>query len=107
MANNRILKLQDDKQDLIIDYGKVQEHVIHFYQKLFSRLDDTTLDIRGKLSQVVKNSLTEQQHRILMAYFSNDRIKYAVFCLKANKGLGPDWFPAEFLKITGIWQALL
>ena len=97
-ANRRHRKTkitQLEQEGIIVGDANLKDYITDYYKRLFGphlhnsfSLDET---LRHDIPQV-----SEEENEVLVAPFSEEEVKMAVFDMEHNKASGPDGFPVEF-----------
>jgi hypothetical protein len=99
LANGRYRKTKiiqlEQEEGIIVGDANLKDYITDYYKRLFGphlqnsfSLDET---LRHDIPQV-----SEEENELLVAPFSEEEVKMAVFDMEHNKAPGPDGFPAEF-----------
>jgi len=99
LANGRHRKTKitqlEQEEGIIVGDANLKDYITDYYKRLFGphlqnsfSLDET---LRHDIPQVL-----EEQNEVLVAPFSEEEVKMAIFDMEHNKAPGPDGFPIEF-----------
>ena len=99
LANGRHRKTKitqlEQEEGIIVGDANLKDYITDYYKRLFGphlqnsfSLDET---LRNDIPQV-----SEEENEVLVAPFSEEEVKMAIFDMEHNKAPGPDGFPAEF-----------
>jgi hypothetical protein len=90
----KIIQLEKE-QGVIVGDANLENFITNYYKGLFGphiqnsfSMDET---LRYDIPQV-----SEEENQVLMAPFSEEKVKMAIFDMEHNKAPGSDGFPAEF-----------
>ena len=85
----------EQEEGIIVGDANLKDYITDYYKRLFGphlqnsfSLDET---LRHDIPQV-----SEEENEVLVAPFSEEEVKMAIFDMEHNKAPGPDGFPAEF-----------
>jgi hypothetical protein len=85
----------EQEEGIIVGDANLKHYITDYYKRLFGHhihnsfsLDET---LRHDIPQV-----SEEENEVLVAPFSEEEVKMAVFDMEYNKAPGPDGFPIEF-----------
>ena len=99
LANGRHRKTKitqlEQEEGIIVGDANLNDSLTDYYKRLFGphlqnsfSLDET---LRHDIPQV-----SEEENEVLVAPFSEEEVKMAIFDIEHNKAPGPDGFPAKF-----------
>lgn len=98
----RIFKLQAGDRVITGDV-ELKRHITSYYKSLFGDSEDTSLTLEHSRVEDIPQISPEENDK-LVADFTKDEIKDAVFQMEHNKAPGPDGFPAEFYQF--FWDVI-
>ena len=101
---NMVRALVDDQGVKHEDIEKMREMVQHYFVNLFSS-ETQEVDLAVLLD--VNRRVTTDMNQILMAPFSREEVKKALFSIGDLKAPGPDGLHAVFLNGSGICWAMI
>jgi hypothetical protein len=92
-----IYRLEDDN-GVAVSSDRLKCHITNYYKNLFGfpkQIEITSMEdqIHG-IPQV-----SDEENEILIADFTENEVREAVFQMEHNKSPGPDGFPAEFYQV--------
>ena len=99
VANGRhrkkcIHSLQQDEGQ-IEGQRELKNYITSYYKSLFGASDEGNVTLDETRTDDIPQVMAEEND-ILMAPFSEEEVRVAVFQMEHNKAPGPDGFPAEF-----------
>ncbi|KAL6212117.1 hypothetical protein ACLB2K_017338 [Fragaria x ananassa] len=92
-ARTRINYLQDG-ETLLIDSQEIVDHVVNFYQSLYSA--DTTSSGLNDICAIIPNLVSHEESSMLVSTPTPEEIHDAVFSMDPSSSPGPDGFPGSF-----------
>ncbi|WVZ53529.1 hypothetical protein U9M48_004457, partial [Paspalum notatum var. saurae] len=88
---------------IIKDEVELREHITSYYRSLFGPpVDNTFTMIESRVEDIPQ--VYELENNILIAQFSEEEVKEAIFSMEHNKAPGLDGFPAEFYQV--FWEII-
>ncbi|XP_021721866.1 uncharacterized protein LOC110689389 [Chenopodium quinoa] len=100
---NTIIGLQDNAGAWVTDVGGIRTLALDFFKSLYKVNCNSPSEIRSSVSQFPWESLhlpslSESQRQMLLAPFTVEEIKHAMFSIGDEKSPGLDAFPSAFFK---------
>ena len=98
----RIFQLEDGEK-IIKGDDELKKYITEYYHGLFGPSDASLLSLdESRRDDIPQVSVAEKQG--LIASFSFEEVREAVFQMEHNKAPGPDEFPAEFYQV--FWETI-
>jgi hypothetical protein len=85
----------DQEEGKIEGNEAIKNYITEFYKKLFGPPDASTLSFDANRIDDIPQ-VTEAENDHLIAPFSEEEVREAIFDMETNKAPGPDGIPAEF-----------
>jgi hypothetical protein len=102
--HRRKKKFQLEQQEgTITGQENLKNYISDYYKSLFGPPPQGSCTMIEDINNYI-NQISGQENEILIAVFTEEEVKEAVFQMEKNKSPGPDGFPAEFYQIC--WDVL-
>ena len=107
MANGRhrkklIHSLQQD-EGLIEGQDQLKSYITKYYKGLFGAPEEGNLSLDESRTDDIAQ-VSDEENAFLIAPFTEEEVRKAVFQMEHNKAPGPDGFPAEFYQ--NFWEII-
>jgi hypothetical protein len=85
----------DDDNGVVISSDRLKYHITNYYKNLFGILEQTEITLMEDQIHDIPQ-VSDEENEILIADFTENEVREAVFQMEHNKSPEPDGFPAEF-----------
>jgi hypothetical protein len=92
-----IYRLEDDN-GVVINSDRLKCHITNYYKNLFGIPEQTEITLMEDQIHDIPQ-VSDEENEILIADFTENEVREAVFQMEHNKSPGPDDFPAEFYQV--------
>ena len=101
--NTKYFHLIANGEKIIRGDDELKKYITEYYRGLFGPSDASLLSLdESRRDDIPQVSVAEKQG--LIASFSFEEVREAVFQMEHNKAPGPDGFPAEFYQV--FWETI-
>jgi hypothetical protein len=97
-----IYRLEDDN-GVAVSSDRLKCHIMNFNKNLFGFLEQTEITLMEDQIHDIPQ-VSNEENEILIADFTKNEVREAVFQMEHNKSPGPDDFPAEFYQV--FWRVI-
>lgn len=98
----RIFRLEQE-DDLILGYIEIKIYITKYYKKLFGPSESNSVSMDESRCNDTPQVI-DHENDFLVAPFTEEEIKEAIFQMKHNTALGLDGFPPEFYQV--LWNVI-
>jgi mannosylglycoprotein endo-beta-mannosidase len=92
-----IYRLGDDN-GVAVSSDRLKCHITNYYNNLFGIPEQTGVTLMEDQIHDIPQ-VSDEENEILIADFTENEVRQAVFQMEHNKSPGPDGFPAEFYHV--------
>jgi hypothetical protein len=92
-----IYRLEDDN-GVAVNSDRLKCHITNYYKNLFGIPEQTEITLMDDQIHDIPQ-VSDEENEILIADFTENEVKEAVFKMEHNKSPGPDGFLAEFYQV--------
>jgi hypothetical protein len=92
-----IYRLEDDN-GVAVSFDRLKCHITNYYQNLFGIPEQTEITLMEYQIHGIPQ-VSDEENEILIADFTKNEVREAVFQMEHNKSPGPNGFPAEFYQV--------
>jgi mannosylglycoprotein endo-beta-mannosidase len=92
-----IYRLEDDN-GVAVSSDRLNCHIMNYYKNLFRIPEQTEITLMEDHIHDIPQ-VSDEENEILIADFTENEVREAVFQMEHNKAPGPDGFPAEFYQV--------
>lgn len=93
----------EQEEGVICGDNELKKFITKYYKKLFGPPDNNFVSMDVTLCDNIPQ-VSPQENEFLVASFSENEIKEAIFQMKSNTAPGPDGFPPEFYQV--FWNVI-
>jgi hypothetical protein len=92
-----IYRLEEDN-GVAVSSDRLKCHITNYYKNLFGDPEQTEITLtEDRIHDILQ--VSNEENEILIADFTENEVREAVFQMEHNKAPGPDGFPAEFYQV--------
>jgi hypothetical protein len=92
-----IYRLEDDN-GVVVSSDRLKFHITNYYKHLFGVPEQTEITLMEDQIHDIPQ-ISHDENEILIAEFTENEVREAVFQMEHNKAHGPNGFPAEFYQV--------
>jgi mannosylglycoprotein endo-beta-mannosidase len=94
----QIYRLEDDNVVVVVSFDRLKSHITNYYKNLFGIPEQTEIALlQDQIHDIPQ--VSDEENEILIAEFTENEVREAIFQMEHNKAPGPDGFPAEFYQV--------
>jgi mannosylglycoprotein endo-beta-mannosidase len=94
----QIYRLEDDNVVVVVSFDRLKSHITNYYKNLFGIPEQTEIALMEDQIHDIPQ-VSDEENEILIAEFTENEVREAIFQMEHNKAPGPDGFPAEFYQV--------
>jgi mannosylglycoprotein endo-beta-mannosidase len=94
----QIYRLEDDNVVVVVSFDRLKSHITNYYKNLFGIPEQTEIALlQDQIHDIPQ--VSDEENEVLIAEFTENEVREAIFQMEHNKAPGPDGFPAEFYQV--------
>jgi hypothetical protein len=94
IEKQKITQLEQEER-IIVGDANLKDYITNYYKRLFGPHLQNSFSLDENLRHDIPQ-VSAEENEVLVAPFSEEEVKMAIFDMEHNKAPGPDGFPAEF-----------
>jgi hypothetical protein len=99
-----IYRLEDD-HGVVVSFDRLKSHITNYYKNLFWIPEQTEIALMEAQIHDIPQ-VSDEENDILIADFTENEVREAIFQMEHNKTFGPHGFPAEFYQVFWGWSKM-
>jgi hypothetical protein len=92
-----IYRLEDDN-GVVVSSDRLKCHITNYYENMFGVPEQTEITLMEDQIHDIPQ-VSDEENEILIADFTENEVREAIFQMEHNKAPGPDGVPAEFYQV--------